>query len=186
MCTIFLVSFDASFLLETYLIERRRTILRRYCCPHLCDESLNCDVSNEADILVSHIGQAIYHAENEMNDELIKISNMLFTFMAALRSNREFTIENVDYVANLESKYKSMLNEKLIFVIPTGNELSSLLHVCRSYAKKVSRLFFKFESSTDFSNDEMSDFINTLSTLFYNMAKYVNQEENIKEIQIER
>lgn len=160
--------------------------MRRYCCPHLCDESLNCDVSNEADILVSHIGQAIAIADSKMKEELLEVSNMLFNFMSTLRANREFTKENVDYVTRLEQEYKQALSIKQVFVIPTGNQLSSLLHVCRAYAKKVSRLFFKFESSTDFSHDEMSDFINTLSTLFYNMAKFVNQEENIKEIEIKR
>lgn len=160
--------------------------MRRYCCPHICDESINCDVSNEADILVTHLGQAISLTNGELRTELIEVSQLLFNFMAALRQNREFTKLSVEYVTNLESKYKMKLTSKKIFVIPTGNALSSTLHICRAYAKKVSRLYFKFESSSEFNNDEMSDFINTLSTMFYNMAKYVNQESNIEEIDVRR
>jgi ATP:cob(I)alamin adenosyltransferase len=147
---------------------------------------MNCDVSNEADILTTHLGQAISFAVDEFRDELIEVSQLMYNFMAALRQNREFTRQNVEYVTNLELKYKSMLTSKKIFVIPTGNKLSSTLHVCRAYAKKVSRLYFEFESSTEFNSDEMSDFINTLSTMFYNMAKYVNQESSIEEIDVRR
>jgi len=160
--------------------------MRRYCCPYICEDSLNCDVSNETDILTSHLGQAIVYANGELKDELIEVSNLLFAFMSALRMNREFKREYVEYIEGLETKYKSQLLEKKLFVIPTGNQLSASLHLCRAYAKKASRMYFKFEGSSDFNNDDMSDFINILSTMFYNIAKHVNQEANITEIEVRR
>lgn len=158
----------------------------KYCCPYICEKSSTCDVSNEADILSTIVGQSISHCEDsEMKEDLISINTILFHFMSALRQNVKITEQDINLVKSIKNKYDEKIVGKVncIFTLPAGSILATTLQTCRAFAKKVSRMYAKLEVELGIENEENTIIINMLSNTFYSMSKHANIIKNIEELE---
>ncbi|WP_319371559.1 cobalamin adenosyltransferase [uncultured Ilyobacter sp.] len=158
-----------------------------HCLPDICYKSKICDLTNEIDILSSFAGQASGQCENqEMKEDLLKVLNLTYKLMGKLRDNCDFLTEDKMIMEDIEKKYDKKGREirKHIFVLPQGSFLSSTLHICRAFSKKISRMYYKAKSEITFDTCEIEEAINMMSDIFYNMALCANHREGKDEIPV--
>ncbi len=158
-----------------------------HCYPDICYKSKICDLTNEIDILSSFTGQAAGQCEYaEMKEDLLKILNLTYKLMGKLRDNCDFLPEDKIVMEDIKNRYGNRGREvrKHIFILPQGDFLSSTLHICRAFSKKISRMYYKAKKEINFDPCEIECFINMLSDTYYNMALCSNHEKGIEEIPV--
>jgi cob(I)alamin adenosyltransferase len=157
------------------------------CFPDICYKSKICDLTNEIDILSSFTGQAAGQCEEEkMKDDLLEILNLTYRIMGKLRDNGDFLSADKTLMNEIKTRYEKKGKEirKHIFILPQGSLLASILHICRAYSKKISRMYYKVKKEITFDPCEIEDCINMLSDTYYNMALCANHRGGIEEIPV--
>jgi len=89
-----------------------------------------------------------------------------------------------DMVARIENNidnYESELEPITYFILPGGTSESSVLHVCRSIARRAEVSVVSLANS-DTINETLLVYINRLSDLLFVLARTVNKRKNIKDV----
>ncbi len=129
--------------------------------------------------------------EYELKVYLQEIQSVLFEFGALVGYSQEIKKESLQNIVKLiETKIDDVdsKNEKLKnFILPGGNHLSSMLHVCRSVARRVERTFVEYINwnidNKPVNNIDlvklMQIFINRTSDYFFAEARSHSKEDII-------
>ena len=89
-----------------------------------------------------------------------------------------------DMVARIENNidnFESELDPISYFILPGGACESSILHVCRSVARRAEVSIVSLANS-DTINETLLVYINRLSDLLFVLARTVNKRKNIKDV----
>ncbi len=143
--------------------------------------SCNIDSFGSVDELNSILGliQSKTYSE-ELKKEINIIQNELFVVGADLatpQQTRETKRVQEKHLARIDSKvdeYEQQL-ELVGFVLPTGTETASLLHIARTLTRKAERRIVQL-AETEEINPTLIKYLNRLSDLFYLLALNENKQ----------
>lgn len=160
-----------------------------YGADRVSKDSLRVEAYGTLDELNSVVGLAITGCDrDEISRPLKRIQSELFTAGADLAT---VTAKTPKAVPRIEKKsterLESMideLQEKLprltAFVLPGGTETSARLHVARSVCRRAERRVIAL-AKKEKVNPEMVPYLNRLSTYLFNLARYANALEGVKD-----
>lgn len=146
------------------------------------------------DELNSMIGLAISEIEDlrvkineskKVREQLEKIQHELFDIGSALSTPYPIPVIGLEKRPKEIEKFIDDLTEKLpeitAFILPGGRKAGSLLHVCRTIARRAERQVIALVQKEKIDTTIIT-YLNRLSDLFFTMARYVNHIEKKKEI----
>lgn len=140
------------------------------------------------DELNSLIGAVIAHLENPddfVKKELEKIQHDLLEIGASLANPKSISVKNLkNRPADFEKlidKMTEKMPELKNFILPGGGKAGSLLHVARTIARKAERRIVALIQTEDI-DENIVIYVNRLSDLLFTMSRFVNQQEDKKEI----
>ncbi len=151
-------------------------------------DSLSVEANGSVDELNSFVGRAITKIEDrEVVNLLRDIQKDLFTIGAELAGSRrrddkstqldpEHVVRLEDEIFKLDNKLKPLQN----FILPGGSEEASLLHVCRSVARRAERRVVALKKER-IINDDIVKYLNRLSYLFFLLARKANEDGGVEE-----
>ena len=152
--------------------------------PFLYEQSDTVEFELATDEITSYIGYAASICNyEELKKELLYIAELTYHLNPCIRKKSSLETSEIEW---LQSRYLYYLeetkNRETLFVLPSGNELGSLLHVIRTKAKKLVRLTHKIEESGISLDHSIYDFSNVLANYFFTCSLYVNKLDGYKEI----
>ncbi len=119
--------------------------------------------------------------DKQLNDLIEKVQDDLFVVGSDL-ANANVKI-NTDHLQNLE-KTSDELEKELKplnkFILPTGNQAASLLHVARSVCRRAEREIVA-ASKEEKINEQIIPYINRLSDFLFILARVVNKRAGVEE-----
>ncbi len=149
------------------------------------------DILGDLDELNASIGFCISlnKKEKKIKTILLKIQNKLFDIGAEFLSNSNFTknrykvgIDEINWIEKENQVISKNLDFIDSFILPGGDSQSSYLHVTRTICRRVERNLVSFYADNpNARNDSILAIFNRLSDLFFNLARYYNKKNNIKE-----
>ena len=153
----------------------------------------------QVDELNANLGLAVSILSGEAADKmlsdiievLLSIQNDLFIVGSDLAdpaydpsvNSRTPRVEK-DMVARIENNidnFESELDPISYFILPGGTRESSILHVCRSVARRAEVSVVSLDNS-DTINETLLVYINRLSDLLFVLARTVNKRKNIRDV----
>ncbi|MGB8100402.1 MAG: cob(I)yrinic acid a,c-diamide adenosyltransferase, partial [Nitrososphaeraceae archaeon] len=138
----------------------------------LCEEA--------ADKMLSDIIEVLLSIQNDL---FIVGSDLADPAYDPLVNSRTPRVEK-DMVARIENNidnFESELDPISYFILPGGACESSILHVCRSVARRAEVSVVSLANS-DTINETLLVYINRLSDLLFVLARIVNKRKNIKDV----
>ena len=138
----------------------------------LCEEA--------ADKMLSDIIEVLLSIQNDL---FIVGSDLADPAYDPLVNSRTPRVEK-DMVARIENNidnFESELDPISYFILPGGTCESSILHVCRSVARRAEVSVVSLADS-DTINETLLVYINRLSDLLFVLARTVNKRKNIKDV----
>ena len=133
-----------------------------------------------ADKMLSDIIEVLLSIQNDL---FIVCSDLADPAYDPLVNSRTPRVEK-DMVARIENNidnFESELDPISYFILPGGACESSILHVCRSVARRAEVSVVSLANS-DTINETLLVYINRLSDLLFVLARIVNKRKNIKDV----
>jgi len=93
---------------------------------------------------------------------------------------KKFERKEIKKIEKIMKEYEKRLPTIKKFVYPIGIKESCFLHLCRSFCRRVERVFVKLDKKTKL-NPAILAYLNRLSDLFFVLARYVNLKSKYKE-----
>jgi cob(I)alamin adenosyltransferase len=151
--------------------------------------STRLDAYGTIDELNSFIGLAITEIKNnEIKNILIALQNKLFVVGSDLATpetnkNKKLNIVRTPdlFIEETEKeidRFDSQLDELKNFILPGGSKGASLLHICRTIARRAEREIVALKNTEDIGNNIVI-FLNRLSDLFFVLSRFENKYSNI-------
>lgn len=139
-------------------------------------------VLGSVDELNSFLGLAASFAkEKKLIKQLEKCQNDLFLLGAVLAAkDRKFSQERVVFLEETIADLEKDLPNLTTFLLPGGSKLSSLLHVCRTVARRAERDLVALRKKEKF-DPMLLTYLNRLSDFLFLLARRANDEQHIKE-----
>lgn len=147
----------------------------------------------EVDELNSTIGVALaFMSDKHLTETLSGVQNELFNIGAELASEsgdekaaahaRAFTDADAKTAAleHLMDKLDAALPPLTTFILPSGSQAGSLLHLCRTVCRRAERAVVTL-SHHEQVNPDLARYLNRLSDLLFVMARYVNHADGKQE-----
>ena len=159
-----------------------------YGAKRVAKDSLRVDAYGTIDELNCWIGVAVANCDHEeVAKPLVQLQSLLFTAGADLATDvgsagKVPRIGGGD-VKDLERKIDVLHKElpKLTtFILPGGTRLSSSIQVARAVCRRAERRAVALSHEEEI-NPEMVPFLNRLSTYLFNLARYANALDGVKE-----
>ncbi len=123
--------------------------------------------------------------KGEMRKELIKIQHDLLDIGSTLATPHPMPVIGLENrPIEFEKLIDTMTNampELKAFILPGGGKAGSLLHVCRTIARRAERQLVLLMQKEKVDSAIIT-YINRLSDLLFTMARYVNYIEKKKEV----
>lgn len=143
------------------------------------------------DELVSLIGFVrSKNKEEKINDVLIKIQDHLFRVESHISASPKWKNhpalpyvgkEHIEFLEETIGEYEKNLPELRNFILPGGNELAALLHMARAESRSVERKLVTL-ARTKKVHPFAIPYVNRLSDVFFAVARWVNWQSGIKDI----
>jgi cob(I)alamin adenosyltransferase len=119
-------------------------------------------------------------------DTLERIQNNLFVIESIVASREDSKKRNSPKIKEeeilfLEKQIDFMTNQLpplKNFILPSGHELVSLCHICRTITRRAERAVLRAENYNDIS----LKYINRLSDYFFTLARFIAKEYKIKDV----
>ncbi len=135
----------------------------------------------------SYIGVVLLHVKNpEVRSLLLTIQNNMFDIGADLCTPvvdspeikpLRITQEQITYLEEQIDKYNENLSSLRSFILPSGSEASSHLHVARTVVRRAERrTWHAINSFGEGVNLLTAKYLNRLSDLLFVLARYENKE----------
>lgn len=144
-----------------------------HCLPHLCYMTEVCDLTNEIDILHSHVG-LVYESVHcdSLKADLNIILGLTSSVMGCLRREKSFSDKDLETIMIISRKYAEISKSKStrVFYPPIGSESISRLSICRAMSKKISRMYLKLYFKGINKCKNTMEFLGHLSNIFYCMG----------------
>ena len=144
------------------------------------------------DELNSFVGYAITLINNNdsLKKELVQIQQYLFDCgndLATPTGKGEYRVtpDLTEWLEECIDAYAGIPPEVESFILPGGSQLASILHICRTIARRAEREIVTFQWTNDM-NEEVLIFVNRLSDYFFSVARVSNANEGIKDVLYER
>ncbi len=141
----------------------------------------------DVDELNSYIGLIRSVNENKELDSLLeKIQENLFVIGSNLASAVEnsrlpqLTKDNVIFLEENISKFEKDLPELKRFILPTGTQTASLLHIARTICRRTERSIVTLSKEKNLDENSVP-YINRLSDLLFTLARWINKKEGKEE-----
>lgn len=131
------------------------------------------------DMLQAYIMELTHYTNNEdLNNDLRKIVKTLSFIMGIVAGvNEEFKAENISYLLDLIKKYKTSPDVLTEFVLPGKTLVGAKVHIVRTIVRTCERRYAMVYEKYQ-GNDVIFEYLNKLSTLFYELGCYY---DNIKD-----
>ena len=155
-------------------------------------DSLRVEAYGNVDELNAFVGAARTAAQGRGIATLVsylpKLQNKLFDIGAILATSAEKTTSSVKCPDKNDVDEMEELIDFLIkdlpdlesFVLPGGNQLNSILHICRTVCRRVERSVLMLQHEENVPQ-EVIVYLNRLSDLFFAMARYASAQCGDKE-----
>lgn len=139
------------------------------------------------DELNSFVGMVRSANVNKDLDMLLeKIQEDLFVLGSRLAFSGEnqnlprLTQDNVRFIEDNIQKFEKDLPELRKFILPTGSQTASLMHVVRSICRRTERGVVALAEQKKI-DENVIPYINRLSDLFFVLGRWVNKQEGKQE-----
>jgi cob(I)alamin adenosyltransferase len=140
----------------------------------------------DVDELNSVLG--LVRAENndaELDQLLGSIQNQLFVLGADLASPMEIAVprisaENIGALEEAIDQCLEQLEPLKEFILPGGTRVASLLHMCRTIARRAERTVVALMEREEI-NPEAVRYLNRLSDLLFSLARLANRRSGVSE-----
>ena len=137
------------------------------------------------DELTSYIGLVVIKLKNKKEANfLVQIQKDLYQMMSFLSGSKTDLLFLEDRVLTFE-KNINLIQKKLPkltkFIIPGGNEISSLFQILRVLCRKAERRNIDFFNKTTITNDQLTiiKYLNRLSDLFFDLARKYGKDNEV-------
>lgn len=144
------------------------------------------------DELNSFVGYAITLIKNNdsLKKELTQIQQCLFDCGNDLatpngKGTYRVTSALTKWIEKCIDAHVDIPPEVESFILPGGSQAASILHICRTIARRAEREIVTFQWTNDM-NEEVLIFVNRLSDYFFSVARVANVNEGIKDVLYER
>ncbi|MBO8157835.1 MAG: cob(I)yrinic acid a,c-diamide adenosyltransferase [Bacillaceae bacterium] len=146
-----------------------------------------CDEANSMiGLALSHIGKEKWENKHEFMDFMRKVQTVLFHVGAELATPKGKEVAwklKEEHVKELESQIDKLdknLPELKNFILPSGHEGASCLHVARTIVRRAERTAVSLGDEID--NPHVISYLNRLSDFLFVAARYINKELSGEEI----
>ena len=144
----------------------------------------------ELDELNSYVGYAISLInKSTLIEELHEIQNLIFDCGSDLADPtgkiQRITEDKVTWLESRIDEYSKIPDSVESFILPGGSQAASVLHICRTVARRAERAIVSFQWTNDLEPQNLK-FVNRLSDYFYAVARAINKWENQKDNLYER
>ena len=136
------------------------------------------------DELTSYMGLVVVKLKNDESDLLIGIQKDLYKIMGFL-SGAKTELSSLETKVTEFEKMIDQIEEKLPelnkFIIPGGNEISSLFQILRVLCRKAERRNIDFFNKRKVTNNELLiiKYLNRLSDLFFDFARKYGKDNEV-------
>lgn len=126
------------------------------------------------------------NVNKELDLLLEKVQEDLFVLGSQLASSGEnqnlprLTNDNVIFIEDNVQKFEKDLPELRKFILPTGSQTASLMHVIRSICRRTERSIVALSEEKKIDENAIP-YINRLSDLFFVLGRWVNKQEGKQE-----
>ncbi len=144
----------------------------------------------DVDELNSFVGLARSRIDDKEIDNLLKkIQNDLLILGSDLATKSSSNLDNKikriteEDVAHLErhiDHFSEELKPLTKFILPSGNPVAALLHICRTVCRRAERSIVTLVNDEKI-NPEVIKYMNRLSDLFFTLARIVNKRNDVME-----
>jgi cob(I)alamin adenosyltransferase len=155
-----------------------------------CEELV--DVYGSIDELNSWVGLLVTEIiDPDTKNFLQDIQADLFVIGGMLAGWEQGGVENLKICAEDMEVRIDVMEEKVgkltHFILPGGTQPASFVHLARSIARRVERQIVKLrqtpsEHITHIEWDAMIQYVNRLSDLFFQLARFINNDAGVKDI----
>ena len=135
-------------------------------------------------LLRSAIDKCDYVSNLVIDKQLGCVQNRLFDLGAILAgAEMSFSQEAVNQLENWIDEMQANLPELRAFILPGGNELISLCHVCRCVCRRLERcMVFWSEESGELLEETVWQYVNRLSDYCFVLARFLAKNLEISEL----
>lgn len=144
------------------------------------------------DELNSFVGYAITLIKNNdyLKNELTQIQQYLFDCGNDLatptgKGTYRVTSALTEWIEKSIDARQDIPREVESFILPGGSQAASILHICRTIARRAEREIVTFQWTNDM-NEQVLIFVNRLSDYFFLVARVANENEGIEDVLYER
>jgi len=149
-------------------------------------DSVRVDAYGTIDELNSCVGLSLSLCKSKaLSKQLRRIQGELFVAGADLASTGKARVPRITRAdtERLEGEIDDLQGELprlTSFILPGGTQLSASLHLARSVCRRAERRVVAL-SRDEKVNSEMVPYLNRLSTYLFNVARYANSLEKVKD-----
>jgi cob(I)alamin adenosyltransferase len=158
----------------------------------LAKDSERINAYGTIDELNSFVGYAITLIKNNdsLKKELAQIQQCLFDCGNDLatpngKGTYRVTSALTKWIETCIDAHVDIPPEVESFILPGGSQAASILHICRTIARRAEREIVTFQWTNDM-NEEVLIFVNRLSDYFFSVARVANVNEGIEDVLYER
>lgn len=157
-------------------------------------DSQRIEAYGTVDELNSFIGLAIVEAKEEIvRKQLLRIQNLLFVVggdLAAPGESDRFQIPRIqeaDYeeIEGFIDSISERLDELKYFILPGGTKSAAMLHLARTVCRRAERRVVALKKGEEV-NENIVIFLNRISDLLFELARYENKSANVADIKWEK
>lgn len=154
--------------------------------------SLRLESYGTIDELSSFIGLLITYVNDAGDISLLQtIQNDLFVVGGYLatdtdsNSSNDFVVssEMIESIENAIDRIQLVVPPLRSFILPGGCRAASYAHVCRTICRRAERCICALENSGVSIDVNVSSYINRMSDYFFVLARKLNNENNVKDVE---
>lgn len=151
--------------------------------PFLDEDGLICD----HELLTDHLSSTIALACSKLNsgrekEFLLKICQDIYHINGSIRGKIAIIDSDLDFLYDEFIFYKNATRNNIKgFLLPSGSEISCILHMARCEAKTVVRNMHKIKLNGADVPKLLFDYVNLTSNALFVLAVYINKTQGIDE-----
>jgi cob(I)alamin adenosyltransferase len=139
---------------------------------------LRMEICGTIDEISSFLGLAATTADEKTKGIIKTIQKDLIiagTEVASLPTSiKHITEDQLNNIIKTEQEIKKQLPEQTSFILPGGTQTSAYLHVARATTRRAERTLTTLNETMPINNT-LLNYINKLSDLLYQLARYTNK-----------
>ena len=159
--------------------------INELCYPFIYETSALCDFEVVTDELCGHIGAALSHLPEGMDDiaqDLDRLQPLAFHVNGSIRGRLAVTEGDLQWLNQRLSCYQDEVRDRIAgFVLPRGTAPVSQLHLARSAAKKAIRCMVRIEQEGKTIPMELPRMCNLMCNFCFTLTLVINKRRGLDE-----